>query len=269
MKKVLIVCVSYNSYDVLYDYIKSIDIAAKEALDLVQVVVAIVDNTPDKFELITPKVQYIDVEVFPYHKNLGYMGGAVSALKDLTKEYVSQFEFVIVSNVDITLSKDFFYNLCNREFADDVAWIAPSIYRQDKSNENPFQQYRISKFKLNLLISMYSCSTLYSIYQRYRISKHEEVVKQEEKEIFAGRGSIFIFTKNFMKKEYPLTFPSFMYGEEVYYGELVCRNSMKTLFVPSIEVYNIGSVSTGKLSIKRKCDMNKDSLKRIKKVIYG
>lgn len=270
MKKVLIVCVSYNSYKVLYDYVRSIDKAAEEAKDKVQVVVAVADNTPTNYEEILFNVNNIETKIFPYHQNYGYMGGAVSALQDLTKEYVSQFDFVIVSNVDITLSEDFFNKLCNREFADDVAWIAPSIYRQDKSNENPFQVKRISKMKLSILILMYSLPWLYDAYQRFSESRHKEASPNISKEetIFAGMGSIFIFTKKIIENEYPLTFPCFMYGEEVYYGELVHKNNMKTLFVPSIEVYDIGAVSTGKLGLKRKCEMNRDSLKKIKNLLY-
>lgn len=269
MKRILIVCVSYNSYKVLYEYIRSIDVAAKEALDIAEVVVAIADNTYENFEDILPEVRHIEIKVFPYHKNWGYMGGIVAVLQDLGRDYVSSFNYVIASNVDLSLSKSFFVSLCRREFAEDVAWIAPSIYRQDKSNENPFQLNRISKIKFNLLIVMYSFPPLYNFYQRLSKSQQKDIKREdklEEKIIFAGMGSIFIFTRSFMEKAYPLTFPCFMYGEEVYYGELVYRNNMKTLFVPSIEVYDIGAVSTGKLSLKQKCDMNKDSLKTIKQM---
>lgn len=270
MKKVLIVCVSYNSYKVLYDYVRSIDKAAEVAKDKVQVVVTVADNTPTNYEEILFNVNNIETKIFPYHQNYGYMGGAVSAIKDLTKEYVSQFDFVIVSNVDITLSEDFFNNLCNREFPNDVAWIAPSIYRQDKSNENPFQVNRISKMKLNILILMYSLPWLYDAYQRFSESRHKEASPNISKEetIFAGMGSIFIFTKKFIENEYPLTFPCFMYGEELYYGELVHKKNMKTLFVPSIEVYDIGAVSTAKLGLTRKCEMNRESLKKVKNLMY-
>lgn len=272
MKKVLLLCVSYNSYKVLYEYIKSIDIAAKKALNIAEVVVAIADNTNENFQKISPEVQHIEIKVFPYHKNLGYIGGAEAVLKDLGREYVSQFDFVIVSNVDLILSNCFFEKLCIKEFSEDIGWIAPSIYRQDGSNANPFQLKRITRLKIYLLILMYSFPKLYGWYQQYRKSKQLKVYrKNEEKErlIFAGMGSLFIFTKKMIEKEYPMTFPGFMYGEEIYYGELVHKNEMKTLFVPSIEISTVGGVSTGHLAIKRICEMNKDSLKKINKIFHG
>lgn len=271
MKKVLIVCVNYNSYKELQDYLQSIETSANEVKEDVYVEVAVADNTPVNYKGIDLKFSTINIRLFPYHKNLGYMGGAEAVFKDLGKEYVQKFDFVIVSNVDLTLSRRFFNNLCNREFSNDIGWIAPTIYRQDKSNENPFKTERISRLKMNVLILMYSFPRLYEIYERYSRAQHREYVNYPdngEYEIYAGMGPIFIFTKKFIEIEYPLSFPSFMYGEEIYYGELVKQNNLKTIFVPSIEVFDIGSVSTGKLGMKWKCKSNKESLMEIKKLFY-
>lgn len=271
MKKVLIVCINFNSYQELADYLLSIETAANEVKGCVQVEVVVADNTPVNYRDIVLEFRTINAKLFPYHKNYGYMGGAVAAFNDLGIDYVKQFDFVIVSNVDITLSKSFFLNLCCREFPDDIGWIAPTIYRQDKSNENPFKTKRISRLKLNLLIVLYSFPWLYEKYERYSRAKHKKYANSRDNgiyEIFAGMGCIFIFTNKFIVREFPLLYPSFMYGEEIYYGELVKKDNLKTIFVPSIEVFDIGSVSTGKLGMKWKCKSNKESLKIIKKRFY-
>jgi len=54
--------------------------------------------------------------------------------------------------------------------------------------------------------------------------------------IYAGHGSIMIFTKAFMMKNLDLEFPAFMYGEEIFFAELVRLSHLETIYVPNIYV---------------------------------
>lgn len=271
MKTALITCVNYNSYEVLNDYIKSIDAAAMAVTNRLSVTVAVADNTVENYQDICVPVKNIKLQIYPYHKNYGYMGGAVKILKEIGEANAKKFDFVFVTNVDITLSVDFFVELLKVD-TKNIGWIAPSIFRSyDGSNENPFILKMPSKLRMRAYIVMYSFPKLFGWYQNYTTKNRRNIknVDSEPQTIFAGMGSIFVFTKAFINKCYPLTFPTFMYGEEIYYGYLVQKMNLKTLYVPNIKVQDICSISTSLLGIKRKCDMNKNSLKLISKIIYS
>lgn len=272
MKKALITCVNFNTYSVLNDYIRSIDVAAKKVVDKLAVTIAVADNTVQNYKDISIETETADLNIYAYHKNLGYMGGAVQILKEMQYEQVSAYDYVFVSNVDITLSEDFFEKLLEVETRD-VGWIVPSVFRKsDGSNENPFITKKPSKFKMDLYILMYSFPLLYHLYQkvseRERLKGNFSQGKEVCCDIFAGMGSIFIFTQAFIKKNYPLSFPTFMYGEEIYYGYLVKSMGLRTVFSPTVRVYDIGGVSTGRLKSAKKCDMNKKSLIIIRDLMY-
>ena len=280
MKKVLIVCVNFNTYDYLNAYIKSIDIAAGKVTDVCTVDVAVADNTVNNRQKINTTYANIKVEAFPYYKNLGYMGGAVKVLEDMGKESVCKFDFVIVSNVDITVKEGFFDSLVKTN-TENIGWIAPAIYRvnNNMSNENPFMTSKPSHRKMKIYIFMYSHPTLYSLYEyfyRYKnkhFGKNHEGQEDEKLEaihqpIYAGMGSIFIFTQLFIKACYPLSFPCFMYGEELFFADAVQKAGLKTMYEPSLVVYDVGGVSTGKLGMSKKCKMNKESLKIIENILY-
>lgn len=272
MKKALITCVNFNTYSVLNDYIRSIDVAAKKVVDKLSVTIAVADNTDQNYKDISIETETAALNIFSYHKNLGYMGGAVQILKDMQYEQVSAYDYVFVSNVDITLSEDFFEKLLEVETRD-VGWIVPSVFRKsDGTNENPFIVNMPSKFKMNLYITMYRFPVLYNFYQkiseRNRSKDNCPQMSVLGRDIYAGMGSIFIFTQAFIKKNYPLSFPTFMYGEEIYYGYLVKSMGMRTVFSPTVRAYDIGGVSTGQLKSAKKCDMNKKSLIIIRDLMY-
>lgn len=273
MKKVLITCVNFNSYDVLYNYIDSIDIAASKVINNLSVTIAVADNTYNNYKEINKHTKYCTLTIFPYHKNYGYMGGAVQILKDMGRAQVLSYDFIFVSNVDISLSEDFFVNLLKTDTTN-VGWIAPSILRNiDGSNENPFIVNELSKSQINFYILLYSCPILYGIYQKLskKIHTRKYLFRNggyKKCDIYAGMGSIFIFTREFIEKNYPLSFPTFMYGEEIYYGYLVKTSGLKTIYEPSITVFDICGVSTGLLGLNKKCKMNKQSLKIIRDIMY-
>ena len=64
MKHIAIYCVNYHSYDSLKNYLSSIDIAAKEVQDMVNVSVFVADNT-EQHMTVDNKTEYISLQVIP------------------------------------------------------------------------------------------------------------------------------------------------------------------------------------------------------------
>lgn len=59
-----------------------------------------------------------------------------------------------------------------------------------------------------------------------------------------------------------------MYGEEIYFAELVRQSHLTTEYYPQLVVNNIGNVSTRFLGNKRKCQMSKVSLSAIRHLFF-
>lgn len=277
MENILLICVNYGSYDVMHQYLKSIDIATRSVTDMCKIEVAVVDNTPDNYQDVDLSSYVFSGRVFPFHINYGYMGGAVKALEEMGETYTKGFDYVIISNVDLVLSDSFFKDLLQIS-QDNIGWVVPAIYRinYNNANENPFLLNKPSKLKYNLLMLLYKYPILNGLYTKYFSTRKRVKYKNNRDtldtfggEIYAGLGSLFIFTRQFVKKNYPLTFPSFMYGEELFYGEMVRSMGLKTYYVPNIKAYDICGISTGKLTNSRLCKMNLDSMKIIKTYLYN
>ena len=273
MKSILIVCVNYNSYECLTNYLTSIDVAASKVRGRLRVVVAVMDNTETNYQDVSGAYDNFELKVFDQHKNLGYMGGAAKALEELGRDYVSSFDFTIVSNVDITLADCFFSNLLEMA-VENVGWICPSILRTrfNLSDENPFLVKKLPLTKYDALIWMHSHPRIHSLYAWLRRKMPKNAPNSNpgrvRKEIYAGMGALFLFTQRFVGEYYPLTYPCYMYAEELYYAEMVQRMGLKTIYDNSLVVYDVGGVSTNSLGAKKKCKINKDSMLKLRPILY-
>ncbi|MFR9534688.1 MAG: hypothetical protein SNG49_07595 [Rikenellaceae bacterium] len=269
--KVIIICVNYNTYHELDGYLLSISNAAKEVKGLVEVTVAVADNTPAELRK-SFSVDYPHVIVLPYilERNDGYLGSAEVVMSDLRKSgRLAEYDYCVVSNVDLQLSKNFFQELHSTQIDENIGWIAPEIYTQQLNRyENPFMTSRPSLKKMNYWITLYKYPILFFIQSKLAKLAARKSTSTTQSTIYAGHGSIMIFSKSFITHYAEGNFPSFMYGEEIYFAELVLQNGLMARYQPNIVVYNRGGVSTNLLGVKRKAKMNYDSLTALKKRFF-
>ena len=92
MKRIAIFCVSYHSDKERDAYLTSIEAAAKKAGEEVQVDTFVANNTEAD--------------------NPGYFGAVKKLMQDVN---VAEYDYAIVSNVDLTLAEDFFINHRQRD----------------------------------------------------------------------------------------------------------------------------------------------------------
>lgn len=268
MKKIAIYCVNYNSYEALYNYYNSIVIAAQNTLDYGHIDVFIADNTEKNIESVSlPQFSNVKTKVFAFHKNLGYFG-AIHKMMEQT-EYTA-YDYVIVSNVDVKVDNFSFRELCQTQTAKQVGWIAPQILSVTKNrNLNPALIQRYSGMKLKLIKLQFKYPILHRIYEK-TLYKHKYInPPKEKKEIYAGHGSFIILTKNYFKKCGIVNYPIFLYDEELYLAEECRLNYLTVLYEPSIKIYDIGKVSTGKMSNKFYCQCNLEGLTYILRKYYA
>ena len=258
---VAIACVNYNSYESLADFVKSVDEAVRYSLNKGQelkVKLLIADNSEEKKRLSLTKFINIECEI-SLCQNLGYLGGAFKVINDI--EDRSIFDYIIISNVDVLVNLDFFSRL-NVINPDGIGWIAPGIFKPQMNKICSFEwQHRPSIRRMKLYSFLFSHPAIYSIYfvmSRLKI-KSEANTDMNNREIYAGYGSFMIFTKEFMTIKDKWDYGPFLFGEEIFFGELVRQAKLKVLYVPSLQITDVGKVSTGRMNAIGKLKVQKVS----------
>ena len=267
MKKIAIYCVNYNSYKYLPVFSATVDAAAKEVANVADVIVYVADNTEKQIETIDLKMDYAKSFVFPYYENVGYFG-AVKRMMEETD--VKQFDFVIVSNVDVKLCDDTLSALFNRykDIDDSIGWIVPQIYSEvEKRDRNPQATTRYSLRRLKLLHFMFKNPWLCFLYKKTAY-KRKRLQSHAEGEIYAGHGSFVILTRRYIEKCGIIDYPMFLYCEEIYLAEQCRINGLRVMYDRSVRIIDMEHASTGKMPSSYYCKCNADALEFVIKTFY-
>lgn len=265
MKNILIVCVNFNSYNELNKYLDSIELACVNVYGItVQVVIA--DNSTVFQKICTDKFKHITVEQCE-QKNLGYLPGAANVINNIQNIY--EYDFVVISNVDLEVEESFFLNLEKMGFEGDVAWVATKIWsEQEYRDKNPKIIERYSKEKLNKIRMLYKYPILDWIYTNTLYLRKKVRPQYHEQDIYAGHGSFMMLTKKFFK-EYPkIDYPLFLFGEEMFLAELARKKNLKVRYVPDLVVIDKEHTSTSKMKKKAYYDYNLKSIDYILDAFY-
>lgn len=265
-KHILIVSVNYNSYKELDVYLHSIEKAVSKTLINCEVDVYVADNSSRKEVVDISSYCNFELNIIPL-KNLGYFGGAFHIINNLVD--ISVYNYVIISNVDVSLSTEFFNKLLFRSFSKDVAWIAPSIYSTDEHRDrNPKIVYRYSKKRLSFIYCMYKFPFLHALYQ-FTLYKRKKIrYNNSEKNIYAGHGSFIVLTEYFFNKFPKLNYPIFLFGEELFLAELIQEGKMRVVYIPDIQILDGEHVSTSKMKHGLYYKCNKEAIQYILKTFY-
>ena len=265
---VLILCVNYNSYEELNNYLESIDKACDFVNKKINVEVKIADNTHENLHKIDlSRYKSFSSKKFLYNVNHGYMGAVMKLIKDTGEDNVKKYDYVIISNVDLILSESFFEDLFSTSNDNKIGWIAPQIFSLlENRDRNPKMINRPSLKKMELLLLKYKYPILHYLYTYilYPFMGKKMESYNGNNSIYAGHGSIMIFTKEFMKENVSFKYHTFLFGEEIFFGELVKKSSLKVVYNPKIRVNDIDHASTSKLKSKDYFKMNYDSINKLK-----
>lgn len=261
----LIVSVNFNSYEVLNRYLASLEKACSITSDcLLDVIVA--DNSTKREIVDTKGYRHINITIEPFG-NLGYLGAAQVVINRMNT--IVQYDYVAITNVDVIMDENFLSTLSTLQLSSGVAWIAPSIYSMAiKQDINPSVLRRYSKLKLQLLKLTYNKYVLRLYENLYYKRKIKPVGKLPEMDIYAGHGSFFLFTREFFTHYTKINYPVFLYGEELYFAELVRRAELKVRYIPSLIIYDNEHVSTSTIHKDTYFNYNKQAIDYILKEFY-
>lgn len=259
MKKIAIYCINYHSYDSLKDFLVSIEVAAKKAEQVVKISVFIADNSLPAEE-IDFRSQYYSLEVYPTGRNLGYFGAAEYVMSRVSP---ADFDYAIISNVDVLLTENTFIELSNIPYDSTYGWIAPSLYSQTYHFDwNPQATKRYPIRKLRIMRFLFKHPLLLRLKQII-LHKYRHFDTYPSGDIYAGHGSFIILTKAFFNKCGIIHYPVFLYFEEIYLAEECLKHQLKVVYLPQIHVLDIGGTSTGKIPSKIYCKYNYEGINHI------
>lgn len=245
MKKIAVFCVSYCSDHERDLYLSTIRNAAQKASNIVDVDVFVSNNTKED--------------------NPGYFG----AIKRLMQQVdVNNYDYSIISNVDLMLEEDFFQKLADYICSEDTGWIAPQIWSNlEERDRNPKVLNRYSLKKLQILRTFYQFPILDTLYTStfYKKKKYES---HQAGQIYAGHGSFIILTRRFFGLCGKIDYPVFLFCEEIYLAEMCRKAGLKVLYEPSLIVKDTEHASTGRMNHGFYCRCNYEAMQYIIKKFY-
>lgn len=263
MKKIAIYCVSYNSYDEAHTYLASLDNIVKNAD--VELTVFVADNTEVNVKPIDFNPQYYKLHIFKCN-NVGYFGAINTMMSQCSP---CDYDYAIISNVDLCIKADFFNKLCSITINNNIGWLAPTIFsKQEQRDKNPKILMRYSAKKLSILKVLFKYHWLYNLYT-HSAYKRKKYTQHPAMEIYAGHGSFIILTKEYFKRCGIIDYPVFLFCEEIYLGEQCRLHELKVAYEPSLSVEDDEHVSTGSFKGKQYCHYNYKALKYILNKYYS
>lgn len=262
--QILIVCVNFNSYDALYGYLDSI-YEALDSCDKFDIIVKIADNSTDVKDFEYNKDLSFEVCKF---NNIGYLGAAQSIINGLSD--IDKYKYVIISNVDLSIPKDFFQQLAEKVYDDNVAWIAPRILSmKENKNRNPKIIKRLSKKRISILQLFYKFPILNKIYEKFFYTRRQ-VSKQDfpSGNIYAGHGSFILLSNIFFTNYAKIQYPIFMFGEEIFLAELIRMKQLTVFYDSSLTIYDHDHISTAKMRKDFYYQCNYRAVSYLKRTFY-
>ena len=249
MIKVCLVAICYNAYKDALNYLQSINEAFVDQKNIELTIVLSDNSTTDERpnDILNNdwgfKLEYLK------NNNIGYFPAFTAAVNKVEKD---DFDYIIISNVDLKLGGSFFNELEAINFSDSVGVIAPAIVSlNDGRDLNPKILERPSKKKLLQLKNLFSIPYFFRFYvciaRLKEFIKAKKVVKNNftpSEHIYAPHGSFIIFTKSYFSIEGSINYPRFLFGEEVFVAEEAINHKLKVIYENRLKVYDIEHGST-------------------------
>jgi GT2 family glycosyltransferase len=252
---ILIIGVIYNTYPETIRYIDSLAPLATGRITLI-----LVDNS-DK---AIPKDFLKKIKSYPFLHylktggNSGYFGGAREGLNYYLQKFATYPPWILVTNVDIVFTPQFFHSLNKLNDQKNLGVVAPSIISQIwKTDYNPKIPLRYSKRKLKFYRLLYSNFLLHNLFLLGAYSKKRllgllkgnqeefEDPQHKGKKIYAPHGSCLVFKDTYFNRGGTLDLPNFLFGEEVLVAETALQLGLDVEYHPELVIHDYEHASVG------------------------
>jgi GT2 family glycosyltransferase len=270
---ILIIGVIYNTFTETLRYVESLAAANTGNITLV-----LVDNSsqlPDPGFL--QKMHYV-----VSGENTGYFGGARKGLAIYMQEYPEYPRWILVTNVDIAFTPDFFRQLEGITLNPLTGIVAPAIISQRwKTDYNPQLMKRPPKSKIifyKLLYSNYLIQNIYflgSYFKRWLQGKFSSSGHKSFSQIHSGtriyapHGSCLVFAGSYFLRGGTLNLPHFLFGEEIVLAETIRNIGLEVIYHPELVIHDYEHASTGFLITPETNRYYRESIRTILEKYYN
>lgn len=209
----------------------------------------VVENSGDgsqQAELLSIFSSQPDVHVIQNANPRGYLHGINFGLQWLCQK--CEPDFCIAGNNDMLVDNaDFFRELGALRVPSDVFVIAPQVRDAKGDYQNPCLEAPQSALRsrlFDLYYWRYSTFVVCRVLERLLFTAirilHplKDSRRDEQRQIYAAHGSVFILTRSFMEKVGTFWDCVALFGEEPIVAETVRRNGGRILFVPQLRLYH-------------------------------
>jgi GT2 family glycosyltransferase len=241
---VLLICVNYRKPNETRQFVTK---ALEQSMKSLRVIV--VDNSPFPGEGGVPESATEDprVTTIATGKNLGYFGGAATALADHLKTHKMP-DWVIVSNPDVFFSSpDVLQRLCDLHRGDAPGVIAPSIRTVNKAVEqNPYMRTRPSRIRMHLYRWLFSSYPVDVVWESLSWVKHRTLEMfskvhppapaSQPEYIYAPHGSFIALHRSYFERGGNLEYGAFLFGEEIFIAETARKLGLTVLYEPAVAI---------------------------------
>lgn len=174
------------------------------------------------------------VHIHSLPHNPGYFGAVQSIWERLGHQ---SYDYVIVSNTDLSFSSDFLTQL--QTLQTEAAVIAPSIQSSISGKEiNPLYTHRPNPARMRMLsrvFKFYLSGALWQCMGWLYAKLRAKTCQSLSQEIYAAHGSLMIFAKPYFQAGLDFNYPIFLYGEEIWVAEHCQNLDLKTHFLPQLK----------------------------------
>ncbi len=272
--KVCIIAVCHGSYEESLVFLDSID-ESLLGTDVLLDIFFVENSSQFDKEMIRQikergqnySIQYVESE------NLGYFPSAIAAIKRHAINAID-YEYFIISNVDLEVTKAFFTDLKNINFSRDIGVYAPAILsKRTNIDRNPKIIERPSSKKLKLNMLLFSTAPSYALLLltnhirlklrkllNYIIGTTSSNKEIKDTKIYAPHGSFILMTNRFFQNNLVLDYPIFLFGEEIYIAEKARESNLDIKYVPNLVINDTEHASTSLLNNKSYRSYNANAL---------
>ena len=264
---VCLVCVCYNAYEDAKRLLKSIETAYCLTNNVALTVVLSDNSTSDnEIELIKDiglSFNYIYIK----NDNVGYFPAFNLGIKAI-KGNVNNFDYTIVSNVDLTIDSNFFNVLKDLKLSNDIGVIAPKIIsEQSGKDSNPKIKVRPTKRQISFMRMLCSSPLTFSLYQKLTVlklhlrktSNNINIESDTDFSMYGAHGAFMIFTQMYFKAKAKIDYPRFLFGEEGFVAEELREHNLKIRHETSLVIHDKEHGSTSTQPSKFICKEHKKS----------
>lgn len=251
------ISITYNSPETALKFVKNIfEVSTNYKVDVV-----IVDNS-DSDECV--ELQVLDKENNNMHyikssDNLGYFGGAKIGYEWYKKHNVEP-DWVIVSNVDLTLPNSKLFEVLTNSNFSSVGVLAPNIISSISGKRlNPFFREKPTSKRISFYANLSKSWFLFTGYlmmglvikkilgffEKLKINEYEVGENVRDEVIYAPHGSMIVFSRNYFEAGLDLEYEPFLFGEEIFVAESARRAQLPVLYIKDALVIHHEHVSTG------------------------